>query len=134
MRMRLLVIAAAACCAASAIAAQQFKEPYAIVEAGDRSQVREEFPPAITQVDGHSTRNPRRSDPIPPGKHVITVRFETGRVAQAPAEVSREVEIDLERCTRYRIVAHRTGGTNWEPKVYSEPIGECNKKFPKTPS
>jgi hypothetical protein len=131
--MRLLVTAAALC-AVSAIAATQFKEPYAIVEAGDRSQVREEFPPAITQIDGHSTRNPRRSDPIAPGKHVITVRFETGRVAQAPSEVSREVQMDLERCTRYRIVAHRTGGTNWEPKVYSEPIGECNKKFPKAPS
>ena len=129
MRMRLLVAAAAALCAANAFAAPQFKDPYAIVEAGDRSQVREEFPPAITQIDGHSTRNPRRSDPIPPGKHVITVRFETGRVAQAPSEVSREVEIDLEACTRYRIVAKRTGGTNWEPKVYSEPIGECKKKF-----
>jgi hypothetical protein len=134
MRVRLLLAIAATACAANATAANQFAEPWAIVEAGDRSQVREEFPPAITQVDGHSTRNPRRSDPIPPGKHVITIRFETGRVAQAPSEVSREVEIELERCTRYRLVAHRTGGTNWEPKVYSEPIGECNKKFPKAPS
>jgi hypothetical protein len=132
MRTRLLL--AAALSAASAFAANQYKEPYAIVESGDNSQVREEFRPAITQIDGHSTRNPRRSDPIPPGKHVITVRFETGRVAQAPSEVSREVEIDLEACTRYRIVAHRTGGTNWEPKVYSEPIGECVKKFKKPQS
>lgn len=129
MRTRLLVIAAATLSAASAIAANQFKEPWAIVEQGDKSEVRKEFRPAITQIDGHSTRDPRRSDPIPPGKHVVTIRFETGRVAQAPSEVTREVELDLEACTRYRIVARRTEGTNWEPKVYSEPIGECKKKF-----
>jgi len=135
MRMRLLLLAAAAALpAADAVAAMQYKEPWALVEAADRSQVREEFSPAITQIDGRSTRNPRRSDPIAPGKHVVTVRFETGRVAQAPSEVSREVELELEACTRYRIAAHRTGGTNWEPKVYSEPIGECVKKFKKPQS
>lgn len=134
MRTRLLLAAAAAFCATGALGANQYKEPWAIVEAADRSQVREEFPPAITQVDGESTRNPRRSDPIAPGKHVITIRFETGRVAQAPSEVSREVQIEAEACTRYRIAARRTGGTNWEPKVYSEPIGECVKKFKKPQS
>ncbi len=134
MRMRIFLAAAAAVTAPHCLAAPQFSEPWAIVEGGDRSQVREEFRPAITQVDGHSTRNTVRSDPLPPGKHVITIRFETGRVAQAPSEVSREVEIDAEACTRYRIVARRTGGTNWEPKVYSEPIGECAKKFKKPQS
>ena len=129
MRMRLLLAVAAASCAASATAATQFKEPWAIVEGGDESKVRKEFRPAITQIDGHSTRNTVRSDPLPPGKHVVTIRFETGRVAQAPSEVTREVEIEAEACTRYRIVAARTTGTNWEPKVYSEPIGECKKKF-----
>jgi hypothetical protein len=29
-------------------------------------------------------------------------------------------------------VARRTGGTNWEPHVYQEPIGECAKKFGKS--
>ena len=129
MTMRLLLVAAAALSATGGLAAPQFKEAYAIVEGGDPSQVRQEFRPAITQIDGQSTRNTVRSDPLPPGKHVVTIRFETGRVAQAPAEVSRDVEIDFEPCTRYRIVARRTGGTNWEPKVYSEPIGECKKKF-----
>ncbi|MGZ5074229.1 MAG: hypothetical protein ACXWBL_13890, partial [Usitatibacter sp.] len=64
------------------------------------------------------------------GKHKVTVRFETGRVAQSPGEIARVVEMDLEPCTLYRVAAHRVG-TNWEPKVYSEPIGECVRKFKK---
>jgi hypothetical protein len=113
--------------------AGEYDQPYAIVEAGDRSQAREEFPPAITQIDGKSTRNPRRSDPIAPGKHRITVRFETGRVTQSPDEVSREIELDLAPCTLYRIAARRKCIT-WEPQVYPEPIGECARKFGKKPS
>jgi hypothetical protein len=116
---------------AAASAAGPFDQPYARVEAGDRSQVREEFPAAITQIDGKSTKNARRPDPVPPGKHAVTVRYETGRVAQSPAETSRVLEMDLEPCTRYRIVAKRKGSTEWEPKVYSEPISECVRKFKK---
>ena len=110
--------------------AGMYDQPYALVERQDRSQVQEEFPVAVTKVDGKSTRNPRKSDPIPPGKHVITIRFETARVAQSPAEMTKELEMNLEPCTRYLIAAHRIG-TNWEPKIYSEPIGECVKKFNK---
>ena len=98
---------------------------------GSEMCIRDRFVPAISQVDGKSTRNVRKTDPIAPGKHRITVRFETARATQSPAEVSREVEMDLEPCTLYRIVAKRTGGTNWEPKVYSEPLGECVRKFSK---
>jgi hypothetical protein len=107
-----------------------YDQPYALVERADPSSIREEFPAAITQIDGKSTRNTRKSDPIEPGKHKVTIRFETGRVAQAPGEESRELDMDLEPCTRYRVAAHRVG-VNWEPKVYSEPIGECVKKFKK---
>jgi len=122
-------VAAAATFAALSAIAGPYDQPYAIVEVGDPSSVREEFVPAISQIDGKSTRNTRRSDPIEPGKHVITVRFETGRVAQSPDEVSQKVEMNLEGCTRYRVVAKRKDSINWEPKVYSEPIGECAKKF-----
>jgi hypothetical protein len=126
-----LLAALAAACVMPALAGP-YDQPYAIVEAGDRSEVREEFPPSISQVDGKSTRNTRRSDPIEPGKHRITVRFETARVTQSPAEVSRELDMDLEACTRYRVVAHRKGkSTDWEPKVYPEKIGECVRKFKK---
>ena len=125
---------AALACAAlftSAAFAGMYDQPYAIVERMDRSATRDEFPPAITKIDGQSTRNPRRSDPIAPGKHKITVRFETARVTQSPAETTRELDMDLEACTLYRIAARRVNSTDWEPKVYSEPLPECVKKFKK---
>jgi hypothetical protein len=111
--------------------AGQYDQPYALVEPADRSPTREEFPPSITQIDGESTRNPRKSDPIAPGKHRVTVRFETARVAQSPQETTRELDMELVACTRYRIAARRVGATNWEPKVYSEAIPECKRKFEK---
>jgi hypothetical protein len=129
--MKRSLMAACAMAAATAAVAGMYDQPYAIVETGDRSDVREEFPAAITRIDGKSTRNSRRSDPIEPGKRMVTVRFETSRVAQAPSEASREVSMELEGCTRYRIVAKRVDGTNWEPRVYSEPISECVRKFKK---
>jgi hypothetical protein len=128
-----VAFAALSVLALPAAIAGEYDQPYAIVEAGERSQVREEFPPAITQIDGKSTRNPRRSDPIAPGKHRVTVRFETGRVTQSSDEVSREIEIEMAPCTLYRVAARRTGIT-WEPKVYPEPIGECTRKFGKKPA
>ncbi len=111
--------------------AGMYDQPYAIVESGDASDMRKEARLAISKVDGQSTRNPRKSDPIAPGKHTITLHFESARGIFRPA--SLDVEIDLQACTRYRIVANyevKTGG-DWKPKVYSEPIGECVKKFKK---
>ena len=132
---RVAAVAAFAAFSAAPALAGMYDQPYAIVEVGDRSEVREEFPPSISKVDGVSTRNTRRSDPISPGKHRITVRFETARVTQNPEEVSRELEMDLAPCTRYRVVAHRKGKSmDWEPKVYPEKIGECVRKFSKKPS
>ena len=124
---------AAACAAfAAAVAmAGPYDKPYALVEAADRSPTREEFPPAITRIDGESTRNPRKSDPIEPGRRRVTVRFETARVAQGPDDSTREMEMELAACTRYRIAARRVGSTSWEPKVYSEAIPECKRKFDK---
>jgi hypothetical protein len=124
-------VAAAIALAAGSAFAGPYDQPYALVEAMDRSAVKEEMPAAITQIDGKSTRNTRRSDPIEPGKHTVTVRFSTGRVAQAPGEEAKQLQMDLEPCTRYRVAARRVDTINWEPKVYSEPIGECVKKFQK---
>src|SRR5262249_4631161 len=108
--------------------------PYALIEAGDPLQVRKEFTPAITQIDGDSTMRVVRGQAIPPGPHKVKVRFATGRVVQSPAEEEREITIDAKACGRYRVVAARTKGTEWEPKVYEEKIGECVKKFQKKPA
>ena len=129
--MRPLLVPTLLLVASSALAQGMYSKPYAIVEQGQKSPTRNEDRVAITKIDGKSTRNVRRSDPIEPGKHTVTVRFTTARVAQSPAEESRELQMDLEACTRYRVAARRVDSVNWEPKVYSEPIGECVKKFQK---
>ena len=118
------------CLAAASLAAlAAYEGPWAIVEAADPSQVRQEFTPALTQVDGATPRSPLRSDPLAPGKHSVRIRFETARVAQGPGDEYRELDLDLQPCTRYRIAAQRTQGKQWEPKVYTEKIGECARKF-----
>jgi hypothetical protein len=120
--------------ASTSVFAGIYDQPWSQVEPADQSSVRKEFPPAITQVDGQSTSNTRRPDAIAPGKHKITIRFETGRVGQSEAETTRVLDMELEACTRYRIAAQRTTGTQWEPKVYSEAISECARKFKKPAS
>jgi hypothetical protein len=123
-----LACACAALAAAGAVAGP-YDQPYALVEGADRSATREEFPASITRIDGESTRNTRKPDPVAPGKHKVTIRFETSRVAQGPSETTRELDMVLEGCTRYRIAAARKGAVDWEPKVYTEPIAECKRKF-----
>ena len=128
---KLLLAIVLANLAVPAAFAGMYDQPYAIVESGDASDIRKEARVAINKVDGQSTRNPRKSDPLAPGKHSITLHFESARGVFRP--ISLDVEIDLQACTRYRIVANyetKTGG-DWTPKVYSEPIGECVKKFKK---
>lgn len=126
---KLLIIPAAL--VATVAFAGMYDQPYALVEMGTASKARKEATVAITKVDGESTRNARKPDPIPPGKHRITLHFESARGEFRPEY--QDVEIDLEACTRYRIVAvYETNmGPDWKPKVYSEPIGECRKKFAK---
>ncbi len=122
---------AGAALAAFAAVAGPYDAPYALIEAGDPSQVRQEFVPAITQIDGTSTARTRRGEAIAPGKHKVKVRFQTARVTQSATDEERDIEIDAQACVRYRVVAARTTGTNWEPKVYEEKIGECERKFKK---
>jgi hypothetical protein len=126
-----IVFASAMLASTCAIAAGPYEAPYALIETGEPSQVRKEFRPAITEIDGQSSQRTARSNAVEPGKHKVVVSFQTGRVTQSPAEERREIEIDAKACTRYRVVAARTKGTDWEPKVYEEKIGECAKKFQK---
>jgi hypothetical protein len=99
---------------------------------GQKSETRKEAPAAISQIDGQSPRNPRKSDPIPPGKHTIQVSFSSARAVIA--DNLKPLELDLAPCTRYYLVAKYRSptGPEWEPAIsYSEPIGECRKKFMK---
>jgi hypothetical protein len=129
--MKRLFFAALALCLAGLAQAGMYDKPYAIAESGDNSETRKESRVAITKVDGKSTRNARKTDPIEPGKHKITLHFESARSIFRPEFL--DVEMDFEACTRYRIVARYEvkTGPDWKPHVYSEPIGECVKKFAK---
>jgi hypothetical protein len=112
-------------------AAGMYDQPWALAEMGNASPTREEAKVAITKIDGKSTRNTRKSDPIEPGKHKVTLHFESARGTFRPEY--REVDFDFQPCTRYLFVAKYEvpTGPNWEPRAYSEPIGECKKKFMK---
>jgi hypothetical protein len=116
---------------ATAAFAGMYDQPYALIETGDASEPRKEARVAITKVDGKSTRDPRKSDPIAPGKHVIRVRFTTARGSFRPEYL--DLEMPVEACTRYRIVAGYENrlGPDWKPNLYTEPIPECTRKVAK---
>src|SRR3954469_14844632 len=111
MKRSLLIVALAT---GTATAAGLYDQPYSLLEPAQSSATREEKPPAITQIDGKSTRNTRRPDPVEPGKHTIRIRYETARFQQSNDEAQRDLEMTLEPCTRYLIAAKRTQGTQWE--------------------
>lgn len=115
--------------AALSATAGPFDQPYAIVESGAAAEARNEGRVTIRKIDGKSTSDPRRSDPIEPGKRTIAVGFQSSRGMFRPE--SLDIQLDLEPCTRYRIVAvyESKSGPTWTPKIHSEPIGECRKKF-----
>ena len=115
--------------ASTALAQGMYSKPYAVVERGYNSETRNEATLGISKIDGKTPQSPRRSDPLPPGKNVIRVHFESARGPFRPE--FQDVELDMQPCMLYRIVANyemRTG-PDWKPKVYSEPIGECKRKF-----
>jgi hypothetical protein len=112
-------------------AAGMFDEPYGRIEPGDRSVNRRHEPVSINRIDGVSTRNTRRPDPVAPGKRSVEISFAaTGVPTNSQLQT---MEIDVEPCKRYRVVAHvpnRAASGHWEPVVQSvEDIGECRKKF-----
>jgi len=127
--MRPLLVPALLLVASSALAQGMYSKPYAVVERGYNSETRNEATLGISKIDGKSPQSPRRSDPLPPGKHVIRVHFESARGEFRPE--FQDVELDMQPCMLYRIVAsyeHRTG-PDWKPKVFSEPMGECKRKL-----
>jgi hypothetical protein len=129
MKSTLLLMAALAGAAPLAWAGP-YDQPYGIVETGDKSEVRKHATVAISKIDGQTTRNPRRPDPVPPGKHSVDISFTSARAVVG--DDMKTIEIDVEPCKRYRVVAQYTTPTSgkWEPVVQTvENIGECQRKF-----
>jgi hypothetical protein len=110
-----------------------YDAPYGKIEIGDRSVTRNQETAAISRIDGKSTKNPRRPDPVSPGKHSVEISFSSARTVVG--DQLKTIEIDVEPCKRYRIVAHydTPASGKWEPEIQSvEDIGECRKKFMKS--
>jgi hypothetical protein len=128
-------LAAAVMCLCGSAWAQQFSQPWGMIEAGDRSATRNEEPVAITRIDGRSTRNTRRPDAVEPGKRTVQVTFTSAR--GVVGEPNRTIEIDVQPCKRYRIAANfqTSARSQWEPIVQAvEDIGECRRRFMSNPS
>ncbi len=116
---------------AQSSARSAFSSPWGVIESGDRSQTRRQEPVAITRIDDRSTRNPRRPDPVEPGKRSVVVRFSSARTVVGDQD--RTIEIDVQPCKRYRVVAQLETSVSgrWEPVVSApEDIGECLRRFP----
>jgi hypothetical protein len=129
MRNAWVLLAAFAGLGPGSAAAGPYDQPYGLIESGDRSEVRKEATVAISRIDGVSTRNPRRPDPVTPGKHAVDISFASAAVV---GDDLKAIEIDVQPCKRYRVVAryqNKVGG-KWDPVVASvEDIGECKRKF-----
>ena len=84
---------------------------------------------AIARIDGKSPRDPRRPEPLAPGKHSVEISFSSARVVVG--DDLKTIEIDVQPCRRYRVVAqyHTSASGKWDPVVDSEDIGECKRRF-----
>jgi hypothetical protein len=110
-------------------AAGPYDQPYGLIESGDRSQTRNQERVAIARIDGKSPRDPRRPEPLAPGKHLVEISFTSARTVVG--DDLKTIEIDVEPCKRYRVVAqyHTSASGKWDPVVGVEDIGECRRKF-----
>ena len=134
MKTWMTTVVTAACAAPLIALAGPYDQPYGLIESGDRSQTRKHETVAISRIDGQSTRNPRRPDPVAPGKHSVDISFTSARAVVG--DTLKTIEVDVQPCKRYRVVAQYQTATSgkWEPVIAStEDIGECKKKFMAAP-
>ena len=75
------------------------------------------FATVITAVDGQSTMLRSVQVPIEPGPHVV--RLTTAPAAGFPIPEMRELNLNVEPCKRYYIVAERDNRLlqNWRPVI-----------------
>ncbi len=127
--MNLKILLAIPALTAGAALAGPYDQPWSIVERGDQSETKKDAIVSVTKIDGKSTRSTRIPDPLTPGKHVVTLSYETAHTIIT--DRYRDLPMDLEPCIRYRVVARYTSKMDpkWEPVVYPEPISECVNKF-----
>lgn len=115
--MALLTAALASCATYPESVSQLYGERY--YRANTRT-----FATVITAIDGQSTMLHSRPVPIEPGQHVI--RLVTAPAAGFALPQERELNLNVEPCKRYYIVAERDNRLlqDWRPMVdYVENAG-----------
>ena len=111
-------------------ATNMYSQPYAQFVPERRSVTDDTRPAMVMRIDDHMV-DATRDDPIPPGVHKVEVSVPGPPGMSDP---KRDViTVDAKACTRYYFAAKRATrtDTDWHAFVAaSEPIGECQKKFP----
>ena len=109
-----------------------YDQPYALVQPDQRSVPQDTRPAFVLAVDDVS-RAISDNNPIPPGMRKIQVSVPGAR-GMSQSKIYT-VELDAKPCTRYYLSAKASSpaADDWTPFVsYTEPIGECQKKFAST--
>ena len=113
---------------AGAALAGPFDRPYSIIETDTMPAADSHLRPVIVnRVDDENSQNNRSV--VAPGKHKVTLDLPPRKGFKA---TQHTFDLATEPCMRYYVAARLESPTlqEWQPVVrYSEPIGECRKKF-----
>jgi hypothetical protein len=107
-----------------------YSQPYALFEPAPFSPTGDVRPAVVMKVDSTS-RDLRNNDPVSPGPHTIELSIPGPRAMGDPQRET--VAIEAKPCTRYLFGARRSARSadDWSAFLAgTEPIGECQKKFP----
>ena len=106
-----------------------FDQPYCIIETDTMPSADSHLRPVIVnRVDEENSQNNRAV--VAPGPHKVTIDLPPRKGFRTATQ--HTFDLATEPCMRYYVAARLVSPTlqEWEPVVrYSEPIGECRKKF-----
>src|SRR3977135_1749633 len=106
-----------------------YDQPYSIIETDTMPSADSHLRPVIVnRVDEENSQNNRSV--VAPGTHKVTIDLPPRKGFRTATQ--HPFDLATEPCMRYYVAARLVSPTlqEWEPVVrYSEPIGECRKKF-----
>jgi hypothetical protein len=124
----MLAGAVVAACAGAALAGP-YDQPYSIIVTDTKKSSDPNLRPVIVnRVDGENTLN--NEAVVAPGKHKLTLDLPPRKGFKLGTQ--NEMDLETQPCMRYYVAAKlkTQTGQEWDPVLrYSEPIGECRKKF-----
>ena len=114
--------------AATPALAGPYDQPYSIIETDTMPSADSHLRPVIVnRVDEENSQNNRSV--VAPGAHKVTLDLPPRKGFPA---TQNTLDLTTDACMRYYVAARLDSPTlqKWQPVVrYSEPIGECRKKF-----